>query len=304
METNLMRFLEISVQTFALASVWRGASAMVTNGAMTEPVGLLQTLEPFTIPATLLAVIGSVAATHIGIRGWRKFRQAFAKEGSAILPQPASRQAFARERSATLPQPADEWLPVARHDQSIAKLQDQVIALQLEKEILSRLLEEKSAGLRQDPLTGIANRLAYEERLQEEFFRWKRFDHSLTLLVWDIDRFKQVNDHHGHAVGDMMLRSIAQQLASRIRITDFVARYGGEEFVMLLPGADISAALELANHIRCQIAESGSDNFIPKTISCGISSFEPGDSMQSVFNRADQALYQAKRDGRNCCRVG
>ncbi len=289
METNLMRFLELSVKTFALAGVWRGASAMVANSAMTEPLGLLQTLEPFTIPATLLAVIGSVAATQIGVRSWRKFRRALGKDGHTALPPPVS----------ALP-------PVDRQERLIADLQNQVIELRREKEILSRILEEKSASLRQDPLTGIANRLAYEERLQQEFVRWKRFSHPLTLLVWDIDHFKQVNDDHGHAVGDAVLRKVAQQLASCLRITDFVARFGGEEFVMLLPGADVSAALHLADQIRRQIAESADqgDDCVPVTISCGASSFEPGDSLQSVFKRADQALYQAKRDGRNCCRVG
>ncbi len=289
METNLMRFLDLSVKTFALAGVWRGASAMVANGAMTEPLGLLQTLEPFTIPATLLAVIGSVAATQIGVRSWRKFRRALNKDGQT-----------------TLSHPARALLPADRRDQLIADLQNQIIELHREKEILSQILEEKSASLRRDPLTGIANRLAYEERLQQEFLRWKRFDHPLTLLVWDIDHFKQVNDHHGHAVGDAVLRKVAQQLASYLRITDFVARFGGEEFVMLLPGADADAALHLAEEIRRQIAESTDpgDDCVPVTISCGVSRFEPGDSLQSVFKRADQALYQAKRDGRNCCRVG
>lgn len=289
METNLMRFLDLSVKTFALAGVWRGASAMVANGAMTEPLGLLQTLEPFTIPATLLAVIGSVAATQIGVRSWRKFRRALDKDGQTALSQPAR-----------------ALLPADRRDQLIADLQHQIVELHREKEHLSRILEEKSASLRRDPLTGIANRLAYEERLQQEFLRWKRFDQPLTLLVWDIDHFKQVNDHHGHAVGDAVLRKVAQELASYLRITDFVARFGGEEFVMLLPGADAGAALDLAEQIRRQIAESADqgDDCVPVTISCGVSRFKPGDSLQSVFKRADQALYQAKRDGRNCCRVG
>lgn len=288
METNLMRFLELSVKTFALAGVWRGASAMVTNGAVTEPLGLLQTFEPFTIPATLLAVIGSVAATQIGVRGWRRFRRVLDKDGRTALPPPVS----------ALP-------PVDRRDQLIADLQNQIVNLHRETEILSRNLAEKSASLRQDSLTGIANRLAYEERLEQEFLRWKRFGQPLTLLVWDIDHFKQVNDSHGHAVGDRVLRKVAQDLASYLRITDFVARFGGEEFVMLLPGADVSAALQLADQIRRQIAESADqgDDCVPVTISCGASSFEPGDSLQSVFKRADQALYQAKRDGRNCCRV-
>ena len=290
METNLMRFLEMSAQTFALASVWRSASSMVTPGTMiSEPLALLPTLEPFTIPVTLLAVIGSVAATHIGIRGWRKLRRAINKERSD-LPAPISQPPSSSNRQ----------------DRLVADLQNQIIALHKEKEALTRVIEEKSASLRQDALTGIANRLAYEEQLQQEFLRWKRFGNPLTLLIWDIDRFKQINDSHGHAAGDDALRNLAQQLAVRLRNTDFVARYGGEEFAMLLPGADVPAALRLANEIRSQIAEAGfiqGENRFPVTISCGLAGFEAGDTPQDVFKRADQALYQAKRAGRNCCRA-
>lgn len=289
METNLMRFLEMSVQTFVLTGVWHGASAMVANGAVNEPLVLLHALEPFTIPATLLAVIGSAVATHIGIRSWRKFRRAMNK-GRGDLP------ASSNERP----------LPAHPHDRLIADLQNQIIELHKEKDALARIIQEKSASLRRDPLTGIANRLAYEEQLQQEFLRWKRFGNPLTLLIWDIDRFKQINDSYGHATGDQALRDIARQLAARLRMTDFVARYGGEEFVMLLPGADISAALQLANEIRRQVAEAGfvqGEQRFPVTVSCGLAGFEPSDTPQDVFNRADQALYRAKRAGRNCCRA-
>lgn len=290
METNLMRFLEISAQTFALASVWRSASSMVTPGTMiNEPLALLPMLESLTIPATLLAVIGSVAVTHIGIRGWRKLRRAINKERSD-LPAPISQSPSSSNRQ----------------DRLVADLQNQIIQLHKEKEALAQVIEEKSASLRQDTLTGIANRLAYEEQLQQEFLRWKRFGNPLTLLIWDIDRFKQINDSHGHAAGDDALRNLAQQLAVRLRNTDFVARYGGEEFAMLLPGADVPAALRLADEIRSQIAEAGfiqGENRFPMTISCGLAGFEAGDTPQEVFKRADQALYQAKRAGRNCCRA-
>ena len=289
METNLRRFLEMSIHTFALTGVWRSASAMVANSSMNEPLALLQTLEPLAIPATVLAVIGSVAATHISIREWRKFRRAINKAlGDPTTP--------------VTPSP----LSVNPHDRLIADLQNQIIELHQEKEALNRIIAEKSVMMRRDPLTGIANRLAYEEQLQQEFLRWKRFGNPLTLLIWDIDRFKQINDRHGHAVGDLALRSIARQLAARLRITDFIARYGGEEFVMLLPGADVKAALQLADEIRSQIAETGfsvGENQFPVTISCGLAHFETGDAPQDVFDRADQALYQAKRQGRNCCRA-
>jgi diguanylate cyclase (GGDEF)-like protein len=284
METKWMRFLEMSAQALALVSVWRSASAMVTHGAMNEPLGLLQALEPLTIPATVLAVIGSIAATQIRLRGRRKLRKI-------------------DERSEPL-LPVVEASSTDRHEQIITELRNQVAELSEERERLNRLLQEKTLCLRQDPLTGIANRLAYEEQLQQEFHRWQRFGNPLTFLIWDVDHFKQINDSYGHAVGDEVLCNIASQLGCRLRSTDFVARYGGEEFAMLLPGADIEAALQLANQIRLQIAEAGFNNGeyrIPVTISCGVTRFEPGDSAQTVFKRADHALYQAKKAGRNCC---
>jgi diguanylate cyclase len=287
MNTKWMRFIEVSAQVFALVSVWRGASAMVANNAMTEPL-LLQTLEPFAIPATVLAVIGSVAATQLRLRSRRKLHKVVHDEHPELV------------------QSIDKSAHVERNELLITELQNQVTELNKEKERLIHLLQEKSARLREDPLTGIPNRLAYEEQFQQEFQRWKRFGNPLSFLIWDIDHFKKINDHYGHAAGDEVLRMVAQQINSRLRSTDFLARYGGEEFAMLLPGAEIEAARQLADQIRLHIAECGfryGDTDIPVTISCGLSSFEPGDSLQSVFQRADRALYQAKSVGRNCCRV-
>lgn len=290
METKWVRFLEMSVHAIALVSVWRSASAMMTHNAMSEPLGLLQAIEPFVIPATVLAVMGSIAATQIRLRGRRKLRKALSEEKAVKITSPI-----------VAPPLSVEW-----PEQLVMELRNQVAQLSAERERLNNLLQEKSFSLRQDPLTGISNRLAYEEQFQQEFHRWQRFSNPLTFAIWDIDHFKQVNDTYGHAIGDEVLRKIAAQLNSRLRSTDFVARYGGEEFAMLLPGADAHAALELADQIRRSIAEAGFSNGemqIPVTISCGVSSFKPGDTPQSVFSRADQALYRAKKAGRNCCSV-
>jgi len=261
---------------------------MVANGVTTEQLGVLHNIEPFAVSATLLAVIGSAAATHVGFRRWRRAQRA----GSHDLGAPRLAEAS--------PAPADQ------PDQLIADLKHRVAELSREKELLARLLKEKSESMRRDPLTGAFNRLAYEEHLQAEYQRWRRFGNPLALLVWDIDHFKGINDRCGHAAGDAVLRGIAEQLAGGVRATDFVARYGGEEFVMLLPGADRAAALVVADKLRRRIAESafGDDGAkIAATISCGVACFGPGDAPQSVFDRADQALYRAKNAGRNCCRA-
>lgn len=158
-----------------------------------------------------------------------------------------------------------------------------------------------------DPLTGLPNRAAYDERLALEMARRKRYGKPLSLLVWDIDHFKAINDTYGHKSGDKALCLIAQLLRSNCRETDFVSRFGGEEFVMLLPGSTAENALRVANKIREVIGNATFSAFgkaISITISCGISEFKEGDSEETVFERTDQALYQAKENGRNCCVIG
>lgn len=162
-------------------------------------------------------------------------------------------------------------------------------------------LEHRQALL--DPLTGIPNRLAYQERSAQEVARWKRFQTPLCLFIWDVDDFKRVNDTYGHKAGDKVLTTIAALLHGQIRETDFMARYGGEEFVMLASGADLHAARELAEKLRLAVANCGfhfRGDAVPITISCGISTFRDGDTADRVFERADRAMYRAKQAGRNC----
>jgi len=157
-----------------------------------------------------------------------------------------------------------------------------------------------------DPLTSLPNRLAYDERIALEHSRWLRYKSPLTLLIWDIDLFKLINDNFGHKAGDKTLTLIAQLILNNCRETDFVARFGGEEFVMLLPNTHSEQAFELAETIRSIIASSGFNHngeSIKLTISCGISEFSEGDEYGMVFERADQALYQSKEQGRNRCSI-
>lgn len=157
-----------------------------------------------------------------------------------------------------------------------------------------------------DPLTNLPNRLAYNERLELELARWKRYREPLSMLIWDIDHFKLINDDFGHKSGDKTLILIAKLLSDNSRETDFTARYGGEEFVTLLPNTTAEGALIVANKIRQIISETGfhaNGRAIGLTISCGISEFKENDTPEAVFERADQALYQAKQQGRNCCKI-
>jgi diguanylate cyclase len=178
----------------------------------------------------------------------------------------------------------------------------------LEREIhgLHKSLQEEQSLRMIDALTGIPNRAAYDDRIRHEFMRWQRENTPASVLAWDIDRFKEINDAYGHSAGDKVLRVIAQHLAQHVRGTDFVARYGGEEFVMILTGTDAAQAAATADKIRCAIEGLGfhfHNKPVAVTASCGITTFRGDDTPESIFDRADRALYRAKDGGRNCCRV-
>ena len=167
----------------------------------------------------------------------------------------------------------------------------------------ARVREQRNQALR-DTLTGINNRLAYDERVEMEYSRWKRFRSPVSLMIWDVDHFKKVNDTYGHQAGDKVLVAIARLLSSQIRESDFLARYGGEEFVLIAPGANIEEAMSLAEKLRKKIESSQfkhGDDEVPVTVSCGLVEFQQGYTLEQLFEAADKALYQAKVQGRNLC---
>lgn len=192
-------------------------------------------------------------------------------------------------------------------DERAQHLRARIVELERETSVLQRSLKREQRLATTDALTGIGNRLAYEERIAQEFRRWKRFHRDVVLLAWDVDYFKKVNDSFGHKAGDKVLKLVGQHLARHIRATDFIARYGGEEFVMLLDGSELAAAEQLANRIRLAIAGLGMHfrgTPVSVTVSCGLTDFREGDTPNSVFERADRLLYEAKHSGRNRCVAG
>jgi len=183
-------------------------------------------------------------------------------------------------------------------------MRQRVIDLERQAHKLRQDLEEERQRARLDPLTGLANRASFDERLAEAMERHKRFGTPVSLLLWDIDRFKNINDTCGHRAGDRVLREVARCFTSRLRTTDFVARIGGEEFVALLVGTPADQALRVAEDLRSGVSGlklhfRGTP--VPVTASCGITEFIVGDSTTSAFDRADAALYRAKDGGRNLC---
>ncbi|MDX9768048.1 MAG: diguanylate cyclase [Ectothiorhodospiraceae bacterium] len=189
-------------------------------------------------------------------------------------------------------------------DERMEQMRKRVEELERETTTLRHGMEQERRQALIDVLTGIPNRLAYEERMDHEFKRWKRFRAPLSLMVWDIDHFKNVNDTFGHKAGDKVIRTIAQAIGARLRETDFVGRYGGEEFVMILAGTGAAEATRIADAIREEIARLGfhfRNQPVSITASCGITEFREGDEPDAVFDRADRALYKAKDLGRNRC---
>ncbi|HVY23137.1 MAG TPA: diguanylate cyclase [Steroidobacteraceae bacterium] len=191
----------------------------------------------------------------------------------------------------------------ARNEQ----MQKRVAELEAEAQKLQTQLHAEQQVSLLDGLTKLPNRLAYDKRMEEEMQRSKRFGQAVCVAVWDVDHFKKVNDTYGHRAGDRVLCNVADYLKSHARSTDFIARYGGEEFVMILVGTQIDNAMALLEKIRVSIAKLGfhyRGQPVPITISCGVSELKQNDSAESVFERADKALYQAKKQGRNRCLKG
>lgn len=156
-----------------------------------------------------------------------------------------------------------------------------------------------------DGLTGVFNRRYFDQRYAREVNRARRYGRSLSILMIDIDHFKKYNDSYGHLMGDQVLRRVAQTLEYKLRRADVVCRYGGEEFVVLLPEINIKDATHVADKLRIsiqssQLAEDEELKKEPITISVGVAGYpDSGDSEEIILRKADQALYTAKRNGRN-----
>jgi diguanylate cyclase len=190
--------------------------------------------------------------------------------------------------------------------ESYANITGELSSTQEELAELKEQLEETKSQLLHDSLTGLYNRLAYEDRVEVEFSRSRRIKSPLCLAMWDIDYFKKVNDNYGHDVGDRVLKAFSDVIMKRIRKTDMFARIGGEEFVLLMPDTSSDVALTLNNELRetfmkCKF--SYEDTTFSATSSVGIADFTEGDTPESVLKKADLALYASKDTGRNCCTV-
>jgi diguanylate cyclase (GGDEF)-like protein len=169
--------------------------------------------------------------------------------------------------------------------------------------LLVRLFGRMQTMAERDSLTGLANRRRLLAVGQEEQRRARRFSHPLAALMLDLDRFKLVNDRHGHGAGDDVLREVARRIMATVRETDLPARYGGEEFAVLLPETDLETAREAAERIRLAVAETPIGTrrgALPVTLSAGVAVMNDDTrDLGALFDAADAALYAAKTAGRN-----
>ncbi|MFN3490622.1 MAG: GGDEF domain-containing protein [Anaerolineales bacterium] len=208
--------------------------------------------------------------------------------------------------------------PVASDSASavqIQKLHKQVKLFQVESEFSKKLAHNKHIELESvitqakevsqtDALTFIRNRRAIINELQNEVLRAERYNAMLSISIIDVDHFKSINDSFGHPVGDVILQQVAHCLRDGIRHPDIVGRYGGEEFLIILPSSDIHAASEQATRLGKMMRESPiivKEHVIQVTLSIGIAQLKISkDTWQTLLNRADNAMYEAKNKGRDC----
>jgi diguanylate cyclase (GGDEF)-like protein len=171
-----------------------------------------------------------------------------------------------------------------------------------QKAELDRVLAELETLSRRDAMTGTVNRRHMLVLLQEELKRQRRNQLPFGVAMLDIDYFKRVNDTHGHAVGDLVLRQVAAMGGAALRATDVLARWGGEEFLILLPASSVQQAAAVIEQLRCRVAHYDWSRLAPGlqvTFSCGVATHVPAVALERTIELADAALYRAKQKGRN-----
>ncbi|WP_225315073.1 GGDEF domain-containing protein [Marinobacter confluentis] len=191
--------------------------------------------------------------------------------------------------------------------EQLGAMQEKMAAMEAQAEHVKDELRQQRQRAMTDVLTQLPNREAWQERLETEYQRWRRYGNPLSLAVLDIDLFKRVNDSYGHKAGDRVLQLVAKALRDRLRQTDFIARFGGEEFVVLFPETSAENAKVVLDGLRAHIRELPfhfRGDPVSVTFSAGVAGFEPDDDADAAFDRADRSLYQAKDSGRDIVCIG
>ncbi len=182
-------------------------------------------------------------------------------------------------------------------------LQERLAGAEAQLAEQAKRIEEQASQANSDPLTGLANRRAFDVAFARQFAAWRRSGQPFGVILLDLDHFKQINDRFGHPVGDEALIRVGEILRRTVRETDLPARIGGEEFAVLCPQADLDAGTQVAERIREEVARitiGSNDESVPVSVSCGLACVAANEQPEALIRRADEALYAAKRNGRNC----
>lgn len=174
-----------------------------------------------------------------------------------------------------------------------------ISALLRRNRALQKEIDRNARIARTDELTGLNNRRCFHDTFEREHRLARRMEQPLGVVLFDIDNFKSINDSYGHGVGDETLRALAQVVQAELRISDHVFRWGGEEFLVLAGNGDFDGTCALAERLRLAIEDHYFDRIGPVTCSFGVAALEEGDDETTLVRRADDALYFAKRSGRN-----
>ena len=210
---------------------------------------------------------------------------------------------FFRQHDDQSPAMARRWSTIVRKS-AMDLGEDLTVAIAVNQiSLLNEKLQTANSQLKQiahtDALTQIWNRYRMEQAIDNEIEAAHRYGRACTLLLFDVDHFKAVNDTHGHEVGDKVLKQLAQIVRDMLRSTDNVGRWGGEEFIVLATETEAQEALKLAERIRAGIAETSFADAGKITVSIGVAQWQKGNSRRDLLERADRAMYAAKQAGRD-----
>jgi diguanylate cyclase (GGDEF)-like protein len=260
---------------YLIFGAWVGSEVTIAVAVALTGGASMPTMAWFAIPIVTLSARFSMRGVAVGV-------------GITLLLMLAV--AFGVDAQAVIDDPPLVVVPIAL-----------VIAVGMLSTALMRSDMEHRTEAVVDPLTGMLNRKALATRVQELSEQSSISGEPIGVIVGDIDRFKRINDLHGHSTGDAVLTGVAYVLRKQLRAFDLVYRLGGEEFLVLLPGSSLQGSEARAERLRAAVAEATLAAGVSLTMSFGVSASEPGEEFdyEAVFARADAALYEAKRAGRN-----
>ncbi len=260
------------------SGVWQGEMALRTRHGRTVPVS--QVVIAHQGPDGKLAYLSTIA------RDITERKQADAQMEQNLTMIRAQKTALERQQAELL-----------QKNELVAHTCAELETANARLETANSQLEAQATT---DGLTGLKNHRAFQDRLAQEYDRSARYHSPLSLLILDVDKFKQYNDTYGHPAGDDVLKQVARILQASARATDMAARYGGEEFVIILPDTDEAGAEEAGERVRAAIESAGWDKRAV-TVSVGAASMRPGTAgVAALIEEADKALYISKEFGRNC----